>query len=163
MQDQYIHMAANIVTANATGRGLSTDQIIDMLKSVAATLESLSTTPTTEVLQAELTPEEKPSLTWQESIGRNSITCLLCGFQGTTLNAHIRRKHHLSSKEYCAQYGIPRKTPLVSKAYSAKRSKMAKESGLGLKLQEARQAKRATTAEEQPKTAKKSKKETAVI
>lgn len=161
MEDQYIHMAANIVTANATGRGLSTDQIVDMLKSVAATLESLSTTPATEAAQAETSPEAKPSLTWQESIGRNSITCLLCGFQGTTLSAHIRKKHNLASKEYCAQFGIPRKTPLVSKAYSAKRSKMAKDSGLGMKLQEARQAKRATTAEK-PKTATKSKKETVV-
>jgi predicted transcriptional regulator len=140
MEEQFIHLAANIVTANATGRGLSTEQIVDMIKSVACTLEGLSTPPAAEVIES---PQEaKPAMTWQQSIGKNSITCLICGFQGTTLNAHIRRKHSLTSKEYSTQFGIPTKTPLVSKAYSAKRSKMAKDSGLGEHLRKAREAKK---------------------
>jgi predicted transcriptional regulator len=159
MQEQFVKMAADIVAANATGRGVSTEQLVEMLKCVGQTLENLSKEPVVEVSPA---LEEKTAMTWQESITKNSITCLICGFQGTTLNAHIRRKHNLTSKEYCVQFGIPARTALVSKAYSAKRSKMAKESGLGENLKRAREAKKETAAIK-PKTTKKSKKETAPV
>lgn len=167
MQEQFIHLAANIVSANTSGRGLSTEQIVEMIKSVATTLEGLATSPVAEA--AVLPSEEKATMTWQQSICKNSVTCLICGFQGTTLNAHIRRKHNLTSKDYCTQFGIPARTALVSKAYSAKRSKMAKDSGLGEHLQRAREAKKEavgvvqeTEAAVKPKAAKKAKKEAAV-
>jgi predicted transcriptional regulator len=114
------------------------------------------------VIEAAPAAEEKPTMTWQESIAKNSITCLICGFQGTTLNAHIRRKHNLNSKEYAAQFGIPGKIALVSKAYSAKRSKMAKESNLGENLKKAREAKKEAAATK-PKATRKAKKEAATV
>lgn len=167
MREQSIQLAASIVTANATGRGFSTDQLVEMIKSVTETLENLAEVPMAE--SAAAAPGEKPILAWQDSITKNSITCLICGFQGTTLNAHIRRKHNLTSKEYCAQFGIPARTALVSKAYSAKRSKMAKESNLGENLKRAREAKKEaglnleSSASEKAKTTKKSKKESTPV
>jgi predicted transcriptional regulator len=165
MKDEFIKMAAEVVTANTTGRGMSTEQIVEMIKSVAGTLEGLSGVPVTETALI----EEKPALSWQQSIGKNSITCLICGFKGTTLNAHIRRKHNLTNKDYYSQFGIPNKTALVSKAYSAKRSKMAKDSGLGEHLQRAREAKKEAAGPQEsstpakPKAGKKSKKETSPV
>lgn len=167
MQEQFVKMAADIVTANTTGRGVSTEQLVEMLKSVGQALEDLACGPAAE--QVAPVSEEKAAMTWQESITKNSITCLICGFKGTTLNAHIRRKHNLTSKDYCVQFGIPRKTALVSKAYSAKRSKMAKDSNLGANLRRAREAKKEAAANietavpEKVKTTKKSKKETAAV
>jgi predicted transcriptional regulator len=166
MKEDMIKMAAGIVTANATGRGMSTDQIVEMIKSVACTLEGLSGTPVAEAAPAQ---EVTPTMTWQESIGKNAIACLLCEFNGKALTAHLRTKHQMSGKEYRVQFGIPSRTALVSKAYSAKRSKMAKDSGLGEHLQRARDAKKEAagpqeiTAPAKPKAAKKSKKVTSAV
>jgi predicted transcriptional regulator len=79
---------------------------------------------------------------WKASIGKNTITCLICGYSGKLLTPHLKSKHKTTPKEYRKQFEIPARTPLVSKAYRAKRSKIAKETGIGEKLRQARKAKK---------------------
>ena len=82
---------------------------------------------------------------WKASIGKNTITCMLCGYNGKLLTPHLKSKHQTTPKEYRKQFAIPARTPLVSKAYRAKRRKIAKETGIGEKLRQARKAKKATS------------------
>jgi predicted transcriptional regulator len=87
-------------------------------------------------------PAAKIPADWKASIAKNTITCMICGYSGKLLTPHLKSKHQLTPKEYRKQFGIPPRTPLVSKAYRAKRSKIAKETGIGEKLKAARQAKK---------------------
>ena len=80
---------------------------------------------------------------WKASIGKNTITCMICGYSGKLLTPHLKSKHQVTPREYRKQFEIPTRTPLVSKAYRAKRSKIAKETGIGEKLRQARKAKKA--------------------
>ena len=49
-----------------------------------------------------------------------------------TLKTHLRKAHGLMPKEYYQRFDLdPKKFPLVCKDYSAARSKMAKDRGLG--------------------------------
>jgi predicted transcriptional regulator len=82
---------------------------------------------------------------WKASIGRNTITCMLCGYSGKLLTPHLKSKHKTTPREYRKQFAMPARTPLVSKAYRAKRIKIAKESGIGEKLRQARKAKKVTS------------------
>jgi predicted transcriptional regulator len=70
---------------------------------------------------------------------------LICGYSGKLLTPHLKSKHKVTPREYRKQFAIPARTPLVSKAYQAKRKKIAKESGLGEKLKKAREAKKAAS------------------
>ncbi len=144
MSKQFVRLAADIVIANSTGKGFTTEQITHMLKSVAETLEYLAVEPGT-MAAARLTTEAAGPADWKASIGRNAITCLLCGYSGKLLTPHLKSKHQMTPKEYRKQFAIPTRTPLVSKAYRAKRSKIAKETGIGEKLKQARKAKKAAS------------------
>ena len=145
MSKQFVRLAADIVIANSTGKGFSADQLTQMLKSVADTLEGLAV-ETVEMLVAESSsPEAKAILSWKASIGRNTSTCMICGYSGKLLTPHLKTKHKTTPKEYRKQFEIPARTPLVSKAYGAKRKKIAMESGIGEKLKKAREAKKAAS------------------
>jgi predicted transcriptional regulator len=144
MSKQFVRLAADIVIANSTGKGFTTEQLTHMLKSVAETLEDLAVEPGT-MAAARRTLEAAVPTDWKSSIGRNAITCLICGYSGKLLTPHLKSKHQMTPKEYRKQFAIPTRTPLVSKAYRAKRSKIAKETGIGEKLKQARKAKKAAS------------------
>jgi len=141
MSKQFVKLAADIVIANSTGKGFTTEQLTHMLKAVSYTLGELAG-ETGAPMAAAAAPEAKLPATWKASIGRNAITCMICGYSGKLLTPHLKSKHQTTPREYRKQFGIPARTPLVSKAYRAKRSKIAKETGIGEKLREARKAKK---------------------
>jgi predicted transcriptional regulator len=144
MSKQFVRLAADIVIANSTGKGFTTEQLTHMLKAVADTLEDLALEPG--MMAGERTaPEAGAPADWKASIGKNTITCLICGYSGKLLTPHLKSKHKTTPREYRKQFGIPARTPLVSKAYRAKRSKIAKETGIGEKLRQARKAKKAAS------------------
>jgi predicted transcriptional regulator len=142
MSKQFVRLAADIVIANSTGKGFTTEQLTHMLKAVSETLENLGEEPKTLGLGQAPSAEAKIPGDWKASIARNAITCLICGYSGKLLTPHLKSKHQLTPKEYRKQFAIPPRTPLVSKAYRAKRSKIAKETGIGEKLKQARKAKK---------------------
>jgi predicted transcriptional regulator len=145
MSKQFVRLAADIVIANSTGKGFTTEQLTQMLKEVADTLEGLAV-ETEGMAAAESTSAEAGvPADWKASIGKNTITCMICGYSGKLLTPHLRRKHQTTPREYRKQFAMPARTPLVSKAYQAKRKKIAKESGLGEKLKKAREAKKASS------------------
>ena len=144
MGKQFVRLAADIVIANSTGKGFNTEQLTEMLKSVAETLEGLAAEP--EGMAAEATATEAVAPTdWKSSIARNTITCMICDYSGKLLTPHLKSKHQMTPREYRKKFNIPTRTPLVSKAYRAKRSKIAKETGIGEKLKAARKAKKAAS------------------
>jgi predicted transcriptional regulator len=145
MSKQFVKLAADIVMANATGKGFTTEQLTQMLKAVAETLENLSAESTTITVVEESVAETAAPANWKAAIGKNAITCMICGYAGKLLTPHLKSKHQMTPREYRKQFQIPATIPLVSKAYRAKRSKIAKETGIGEKLRAARQAKKAAT------------------
>ena len=123
MSTQFVKLAADIVIANSTGRGFSTEQLTQMLKSVADALEGLAI-ETGEILVAESSSlEGKAPADWKASIGKDTITCMICGYSGKLLTPHLKSKHKTTPKEYRKQFVIPARTPLVSKAYRSQTQK----------------------------------------
>jgi predicted transcriptional regulator len=145
MSKQFVRLAADIVIANSTGKGFTTEQLTHMLKAVADTLDELAVETGEMVAVESSSPEARTPADWKASIKKDTITCMICGYSGKLLTPHLKSKHQTTPREYRKQFAIPARTPLVSKAYRAKRSKIAKESGIGEKLRQARKAKKATS------------------
>jgi len=82
--------------------------------------------------KAEAGMVKKPPILLKDIVKAKYVVCLECGKKLKTLKTHLRKAHGLMPKEYYARFGLdPKKFPLVCKEYSAARSKMAKERGLG--------------------------------
>ncbi len=142
MSKQFVRMAADIVIANSTGRGFTTEQLTQMLKSVAGTLEELAVEHGGMVAAEPSSSETGVPADWKASIGKNTITCMICGFSRKLLTPHLKSKHQTTAREYRKQFAMPARTPLVSKAYRVKRIKISKKTGIGEKLKEAQKAKK---------------------
>ena len=78
---------------------------------------------------------EQQSITPEESIGENSITCLECGQEFRTLGKKHLAKHGLTPAEYRKKWGLPRKQSLAAKYLSRERSKRMRETTLWEKRQ----------------------------
>jgi hypothetical protein len=69
----------------------------------------------------------------RQSVRRDYVVCLDCGYRGKMLQRHIVTQHGLSRDEYIKRWGLRRDHPLTAPGYSEQRSTLAKELGLGRK------------------------------
>jgi predicted transcriptional regulator len=72
-----------------------------------------------------------PAVSIRRSVQPDSVACLECGFRGKTLRRHLRSAHGLDPAAYRARWKLAVNYPLTAPAYSAHRSAMAKQLGLG--------------------------------
>ena len=87
-----------------------------------------------------------PAVSVRQSVRQDYVVCLDCGYRGKTLRRHISRRHGLGANEYLKRWGLRQDHPLTAPAYSARRSTLAKQLGLGRKSR--------TDAAPEPATAK---------
>ena len=72
-----------------------------------------------------------PAVTVRRSVQHDRVTCLECGWTGSVLRRHLTTRHGLTPDEYRTRWSLPREHALVAPAYSARRSELAKQNGLG--------------------------------
>ena len=135
-----LEMAKDIVIAHATTTAMSKEELLKEIQEVYAALSALEKGVEV-VAEAEVVAEEvKPAISAKKSIGKNAITCIICGESMKTLSRHLMAKHNMKASAYRKEFGIPRTQALAAKSYSETRKQMAIESGLGEKLAAARAA-----------------------
>jgi hypothetical protein len=61
----------------------------------------------------------------------DEIVCLDCGFSGKMIRRHLTTAHGLSVEQYRERWGLAPDYPVVAPNYAVKRSRLAKEIGLG--------------------------------
>jgi predicted transcriptional regulator len=81
-----------------------------------------------------------PAVPVRQSVRPEYVVCLECGFRSQTLRRHLRILHGLDPAAYYARWRLPPDYPITAPDYSARRSVMAKEIGLGHGRQRARAA-----------------------
>ncbi|MBD5388734.1 transcriptional regulator [bacterium] len=67
----------------------------------------------------------------KDSVKPDKIQCLEDGTWHVMLRRYIRRKFNMSPEQYKAKWGLPDDYPMVAPTYAARRSKIAKKTGLG--------------------------------
>lgn len=148
-----LEMAKDIVIAHATTTPMSKEELLKEIQDVYAALSALEKGVDI-IAETEVVAEEvKPAISAKKSIGKNAITCIICGESMKTLSRHLMAKHNMKAAAYRKEFGIPRTQALAAKSYSETRKQMAIESGLGEKLALAR----AATAEKKSAAVKEKK------
>jgi len=136
MSNEVLKLTTEIVVSHASMSELTSEQLVQEIKSVYNVLSSLDGGTIMEEPVSGKTGEagviQKPSIPLKDIVTAKYVICLECGKKMKTLKTHLRKAHNLAPKEYYQRFSLdPKKFPLVCKDYSAARSSMAKARGFG--------------------------------
>jgi predicted transcriptional regulator len=133
MSSEVLKMTTEIVVNHASLTELTPEQLVNEIKAVYNVLASLEGGETLgEPVSGKAGGVTKPSIPLKDIVKAKYVVCLECGKKLKTLKTHLRKAHGLMPKEYYKRFDLdPKKFPLVCKDYSAARSKLAKDRGLG--------------------------------
>jgi predicted transcriptional regulator len=79
---------------------------------------------------AALAPPQ-PAVSVRSSVTADRITCLHCALKFKSLKRHLMTRHSQTPEQYREMFGLKPDYPMTSTNYSAVRSGLAKQSGLG--------------------------------
>lgn len=123
-----IGLTAEIVAAYVSNNHVSTTELSRIIAETHAAISALQTGNAPAV-------EEKPApaVAIKKSVTPDFIICLEDGKKFKSLKRHLATYYNLTPEQYREKWGLPRDYPMVAPNYSAKRSVLAKSSGLGRK------------------------------
>jgi predicted transcriptional regulator len=120
----FASITADIVSSYVANNAVHRTDLPTVIASVHAALQGLATPK-----QAE--PEKpEPRVPIKKSVTPDFLISLEDGKKYKTLKRHLG-KIGLTADEYRAKWGLPADYPMVAPSYAAKRSELAKSSGLG--------------------------------
>ena len=114
-----------IITAFVSTNAESPQDLPALMASVHQTLLDLAN----EEEQPNVRPE--PAAPIKKSVIEQHIICLEDGKKLKMLKRYLRTCYNMSPEEYRARWGLPSNYPMVAPEYAKRRSKFAKETGLG--------------------------------
>ena len=128
VEDQIKSLTAQIVSAHIANNNVAAQQLPALIRGVHLALATVG--------QASVEPiKREPSVAVKKSIFSDHILCLDCGGSFKMLKRHIGADHDMTPDEYRTKWDLPSSYPMVAPDYAATRSKLAKASGLGRKVE----------------------------
>ncbi|HLV82765.1 MULTISPECIES: MucR family transcriptional regulator [Devosia] len=127
-EQDLIELSTEIVSAYVSHNALSPNDLPKLISDVHGALRTLSNNETPQPVE-----ELKPAIAVRKSVTNDYIICLEDGKKFKSLKRHLRTHYNLSPEEYREKWGLPADYPMVAPSYSATRSKLAKDNGLGRK------------------------------
>jgi predicted transcriptional regulator len=120
-----IDLTAKIVSAYVSNNPVPAAGLPDLIASVDRAVRGLC--GPAKPAPVELVPAVNP----KKSIFPDHIICLEDGKKFKSLKRHLATEFGLTPDEYRAKWGLPTDYPMVAPSYSATRSSLAKQIGLG--------------------------------
>ena len=118
------HMSA-ITKAYVSHNTIAPDDVPGLMRSVYAALAELSGG------EGIVKTTQTPAVPIENSVSDDAIICLEDGLPFKSLKRHLRSKYDLTPEAYRQKWGLPADYPMVAPSYARKRSKLAKDMGLG--------------------------------
>jgi len=128
MEDKRLlaEITADVVASYVAKNEVSLSELPELIASVHNAFASLAGDEGPQALV-----DQAPAVPIKQSISENHLVCLEDGLEFKSLKRHLRSHHNLSAEQYRERWGLPADYPMVAPSYSRKRSKLAKENGLG--------------------------------
>src|SRR5215469_5449678 len=123
-KDGHWTLTAKLVGSYLRHHKVGANQLPDLIVIVHMSLGGLCQQPLAEEALTAAVPV-------RQSVRHDYVVCLDCGYRGKALRRHISSRHGLSGEEYRRRWGLRPDHPLTAPAYSAHRSSLAKQLGLG--------------------------------
>ncbi|HTT79691.1 MAG TPA: MucR family transcriptional regulator [Stellaceae bacterium] len=121
----YPHHVTKIIASYVSHHSVAPEQIAQLIDSVSRALDTLG------VPAAPPQGAPTPAVPVRRSVQRDAVVCLECGWKGKMLRRHLTTRHGLGGEQYLKRWNLPPDHPLTAPTYSAQRSTLAKELGLG--------------------------------
>ncbi len=126
-QSSLLSLTAEVVAAFVSNNAIRAAEIPDLIKTVHASMADIVEPKPAESQAAAPTP----AVPIKKSITDDYLICLEDGKKFKSLRRHLQTAFGMTPDEYRAKWGLPRDYPMVAPGYAAKRSELAKATGLG--------------------------------
>jgi predicted transcriptional regulator len=124
-EQNHLQLARRIVGGYLRHNQVAADQLPSLISTVHQALANLGKPA------AEAPGERTPIVSARQSVQRDYVVCMDCGWKGSMLRRHFMTAHRLTADEYRARWNLKRDHPVTAPGYSERRSTMAKQLGLG--------------------------------
>lgn len=136
----HLETTTQIVAAYVSHNSVGLSDLPGIISSVADCFASLSAEA-----EGTSTPNPEPAVPVRGSVGKNHVTCLLCGKKHKMLKRHLATSHELTPAAYREMFRLEAHYPLTAPNYARVRSDLAKSFGLGRRDKPAGRRKKATS------------------
>lgn len=119
-------LSADIVCAFVSNNSLAKDEVSVLIGSIHSTLEGLMRGRHPDAHSA-------PAVNPKKSVFDDYIVCLEDGKKFKSMKRYLARVYDLTPEQYREKWQLPADYPMIAPNYSAARSQMAKNFGLGRK------------------------------
>lgn len=131
-----LELTAQIVSSHVANNPISSEELPGMIKYVYDALHGAG--------RAEPELERpQPAVPIKRSVFPDYIVCLEDGKKLKMLKRHLQSAYGMSPEQYRERWGLPSDYPLVAPNYAQRRSHLAREIGLGRKINASAEASRA--------------------
>jgi predicted transcriptional regulator len=118
-------LTTEIVSSHLANNQLGADEIPALIQKIYRTLANVGGEG------ASLSERPQPAVPIKKSVTPEYIVCLEDGKQLKMLKRHLKTAYNMTPEEYRERWGLPADYPMVAPSYAKKRSKLAKDIGLG--------------------------------
>ena len=124
---EILELTTDIVSAHVSNNTVSKEDIPGVIEQVFKTLSTLGKDSTV------IVDRPQPAVPIKKSITPDYIVCLEDGKKLKMLKRHLKTAYNMSPEEYRERWGLSADYPMVAPSYADRRSKLAKDIGLGVK------------------------------
>jgi len=121
---ELVRCTTSIVSAFLARNETSSASLPDVIRNVHTTLKGLA------VVGPEAR-EQAPAVNVADSVHEDYLICLEDGKKLKLLKRYLHTQFNMTPEQYREKWGLPPDYPMACRAYSVRRSKMAKEHRLG--------------------------------
>ena len=120
----HLELTAQIVAAQMEENSVAATDLPALIQTVYRTIAGLGQAPVTSA-------QPEPAVAIKKSVFADHIVCLKCGKSLKMLKRHLTTDHKFTPAEYRSRWNLPTTYPIVATDYAARRSVLARDSGLG--------------------------------
>ncbi len=118
-------LTTELVSAYVSNNALNPEDIPNLIDQVYKSLNNAGVETRT------LADRPQPAVPIKRSITPDYLICLEDGKQLKMLKRHLKTAYNMSPDQYRERWGLPADYPMVAPNYAEKRSRLAKDIGLG--------------------------------
>lgn len=122
---ELLGLTTEIVAAHLANNSVATDDIPALIQKIYRTLANVGGDSTGGI------ERPQPAVPIKKSITDDFIICLEDGKKLKMLKRHLKTAYNMTPEEYRERWGLPADYPMVAPSYAQKRSRLAKDIGLG--------------------------------
>ncbi len=132
-------MTTQIVAAYVSHNSVGVSDLPGIIGSVASSFAALGA-----AAEGTSTANPEPVVPVRRSVGKNHLTCLVCGRKHKMLKRHLATAHEITPSEYRETFRLKADYPMTAPNYARVRSELAKKIGLGRQGKSTTRRKKAT-------------------